>query len=931
MAQRISTDDRRPPPLDTSMPRPSSAPHSGTPTHPRQHTLLSSLETTPEEKHSSNRGAPPPQPGHQRFVLTDPVAFRYLEEDPSTTVLERRTELKGYECYVVEQWTTSRTHPTFVITTYTGDANHVVVVGVLSVPTDERTWSPRMRVYFKALNQYHARRRETPLGIVMVTNLSGFPSSLTVIPVPDGDIRKHRFDFFVNEDLKRLGCSGRMGLTLTPPAAATVAKFHQLYRTSDKNDIYHSVIELIKLCQSALMLFDKLEIDYADGLLCDVTERAINDWWVEIGSSQYNIEPHDGILGPTTVAGLLGLLMGARNRLHAVNAPVAKDAFDVEAMKRGISHFQKQQRLPRTRRLDRQTLARLQKATQRAAEHGGWAVPKVIKNTAAELSGKGGEMVMDAVGRGRDKAGIAEIETCDIERFVQLVYGERPKWLWLGKPLKKKTTARQRSDSGKKPEGEAPTFSKNLVFKPDEHGGFTLAARKSTVDGLPTGNRDSIDLATPAPGHPEDTDTEEEENEGRFGGFYKRAKSDLKNEAKSGLGKFKGAVRLKSTDKHEKNKGSIDDYSQPTTPVEEAMPKKKPLFRRAQSSPTSSPGATSPQPQSPTIETTLQRGREFDFSAAGGAAARIDAASFAPEESHGRQQPKQHDGQKQTEPFPALNPRNRVASKESLLALPPTPYQIHGHEDAGHESDVPSTVGGDTVGTAEASIAGSIYNGIDLSQTFPTGPETEADVPLALRRTLSMSHYISVQLEPKPDDAYPRHLSFSLAEGAVLRWDNISPHSQETDPLPVQATDEEFTARSLQQTYSALISLLTTTSSWTHTQLETLHSLLSSLASDQHELENLYGPLLDRAQHLQQKSKALLREEKEGILGEGAKNLEVLQGRLEYEVQGLRSRIEEVEAGVGDFEKGVQRVEDRVGELESDVEGGKRRGWCAVM
>jgi hypothetical protein len=137
-----------------------------------------------------------------------------LEEDPSTTTLERRKELQGYECYIVEQWTTSRTHPTFVITTYTGDPAHVIVVGVLSVPTDESQWSPRLRVYFKALNQYHARRRDTPLGTLMVTNLSAFPSSLTVIPVPGGDLRKHRFDFFVNENLKRLGCSGRVGLTL---------------------------------------------------------------------------------------------------------------------------------------------------------------------------------------------------------------------------------------------------------------------------------------------------------------------------------------------------------------------------------------------------------------------------------------------------------------------------------------------------------------------------------------------------------------------------------------------------------------------------------------------------------------------------------------------------------------------------------------------
>ena len=190
------------------------------------------------------------RPAHQRLVLTDPVAFRYLEEDPSITVLERRRRLQGYELYIVEQWICSRVHPTFVITTYTGLEQHSVLVGVLSVPTDEDEWSPRLRVWFKALAKYHARRKETPLGTLMVTNLSGFPSALTVVPVPDGDVKGHREDFIVNENMKRMGCSGRAGLNLTPPTGATQAKFVQLYRTSDRIPFYGAVIELVKAMSS---------------------------------------------------------------------------------------------------------------------------------------------------------------------------------------------------------------------------------------------------------------------------------------------------------------------------------------------------------------------------------------------------------------------------------------------------------------------------------------------------------------------------------------------------------------------------------------------------------------------------------------------------------------------------------------------------------
>lgn len=170
-----------------------------------------SVMATESSPSSSSNHTTPHTSKRRHCVFADPVAFRYLEEDASTVVIERWGKLTGYELYIVEQWSCSRVHPTFVITTYTGDQSHSVLAGVLGIPTDEASWSPRLRVYFKAVSQFHARPKETPLGMLMVTNLSSFPSSLTVIPVPDGDVRKHREDFIVNENLKRLGCSGRSG------------------------------------------------------------------------------------------------------------------------------------------------------------------------------------------------------------------------------------------------------------------------------------------------------------------------------------------------------------------------------------------------------------------------------------------------------------------------------------------------------------------------------------------------------------------------------------------------------------------------------------------------------------------------------------------------------------------------------------------------
>ncbi|KAK5134670.1 hypothetical protein LTR08_006185 [Meristemomyces frigidus] len=981
MAARASVDDRRlrPPRLETAVPRPSTAPHTGTPSAHRRQTPPQ-LQTTPEDKVIAS---PPSNPTRQAFVLPDPVAFRYLEEDPSTTVLERRRELQGYESYIVEQWATSRTHPTSVITTHTGSPAHTVIVAVLSVPTDEATWSPRLRVYFKALNQYHAHRRQTPLGILMVTNLSSFPSSLTVIPVPHGDVHKHRPDFVVNENLKRLACSGRVSLTLAPPSSATVAKFHQLYRTADQNDVGSSVVALVKLCQAALTLFAKLEIDYADGLLCDVTERALTDWWLETGSEHYTTEPHDGILGPTTVAALLGLLTGARNRLHALGAPVTKDPFDVDATKRAISHFQKSQHLARTRRLDRRTLALLHKATRKAAEHEAWTLPRVLKSTAAELSGKGGEMlVLDR----RDRAGIAEVETCDLERFVQLVGGQRCKWLWLGKPMKKAAVLREREQRGAGVD-EGAGGNRNLVFRQDEQGGFGWKARKSVIGGGEVGGRgerDSFDdLAAPGGAvgggveEGEGTDGEDEvRRRGSGNGLFKKASQ----EARSGLGKFKGKVGLRNLHHphvthhihhHDRKDSPDNDGSSPITPSggggddgarTAAAAERRPFFRRAQSSPLSSP--SSPKSASRSLR-------------ADGAVAQ-------------RQQVRPL--RVGTDPEAVGAGGEGVASRESLAAAAAAwrfgsgafevgagGGKVGGEE--GERSDGVSEAGGagtdNTAGTAtgtatgtEGSVAGSVENlgvghghgggGVDLDAGLLLPREDEA--VRALRRTLSLSWLLARR--PVADAAYPRHLSFSLAEGSVLTWGRIGADEDEGgggggDEDAVRDDDDDdvggnngaaaagggregaagLKARLATQTLLTeqhkilrldLLALATTTSTWTRAHLDTLREgLLRQADADQTSLDALHAPRLARVNFCQTRAEKVLRERR-GEGEEGVRAVEVLAARIEYEVQGLRGRVGDVGVGVREFGAGVGRVEARVGELE--VEGERRGGgWGCVV
>ncbi|KAI9699932.1 MAG: hypothetical protein M1820_006994 [Bogoriella megaspora] len=819
--------------------------------------------------------SPQQLPGHQRFVLTDPVAFRYLEEDPSTTVLKRRHRLQGYEIYVVEQWACSRTQPTFVITTYTGDPSHSIIVGVLSVPTDEDTWSPRLKVYFKALNQYHARRKETPLGFLTVTNLSGFPSSLTVVPVPNGDIKAHRDDFFVNEDLKRLGCSGRVGLTLAPPTGATQSKFHQLYRTSEKVPIYTAVTELVKLCQVALVLFGKLEQEYADGLLCDVTERAINDWWVEVGTEFYNVEPSDGILGPTTVAALLGMLIGARNRLHAYGAPVAKDVFYTESTKRGIAYFQKSQRLSKTRRLDRQTLDKLHKATAKAASSEGWTVPRAVKSTMAEISGKGGEMMMEFVG-GRDKAGIAEVETVDIERFVQLVHGERSKWLWYGKPMK------SQGDMFSRLPGE-----EGLVFEPDEQGGYSWTGRRkdSTVPDRAPLKRNTGSFHGKVP------------KDGVLEAMNEKDPDLKKAVLKRAGGRLKGAVGLKTHHGKHAHEDAIDDPSQLAR--NDSQLSVAPSLHRTNSAPASPESVKS-------VEEPLDSLAKTANGEPKASPAFAKVLTETPEVSQTAL----------AEDKDANGDANGYAGKDTTLG-PPFQY------DTSKSSQEPS-------------IAGSTYHGTDLDDLLPTDTLPGQDTGPLLRRTQSTSGLSLRNPTPRNETSYPRCLSFSIAEPSILVWDDLvgpsaTTHSASSSSRPdpySTLTYERSIAVSEKRTRADLSFISGTVSAWVSGKISHLQSLEIQADRDHQELQTLYYPRYESYRALAEQVKGVL-EAEQTLLQEGVKEVETLSAKLEYEINNLRSRVEDVEEGVKEFTSQVEGVEERVVELEADSR--EKPGWGTWM
>lgn len=823
-----------------------------------------------------------PSANRRHVVFADPVAFRYLEEDPCVSVVERKGLIRGYELYLVEQWACSRQSPTLVLVTYTGDTRHSVVVGVLSVPDDESAWTPRLRVYFKAIQQYHARPKETALGQLMVTNLSSFPSALTVITVPDGDIKKHRQDFIVNENLKRLGCSGRSAMTLSEPNTAAKAKFYQLYKTNEKIPFSEAVVELIKLCQVALLIFGKLDQEYIDGLLCDMTEAAVADWWTEFGAEHYSMEPTDGILGPSTVAALLGLLMGSRNRLSYLGAPISKDVFDIESTKRGISYFQKSQKLERTRRLDRQTLHKLRQATAKAAAGEGWGVQKAVKSTVTEIGGKRGEIVLGMVG-GRDKGGIGDIETLDLDRFIGLAHGERAKWLWLGKPRRAALEHHERS---------LPDMS-NLLFGKEEPQ--TQAKRTHSVpldEEVEAQNEETLGIySAPAPGSATSfaADSPNDKDALRRGMF--KSVAGKFGDARSGLGRIKDAVYSGGGLRGHGSRPSRDESSESG------------YLGNANSTLSGSSTAmvASPTPGGP--------GRAFTW-------------KNKPEEYR--------DAFKDLEAVPTPP---QQGGQEEFLGLPPglsrpatrAAEEQESSDDSRRLSHIPEI-------RDELRLLDTAINQSSAAPDELRGPALEVekrfDQPISqLHRRHSVAGTRPEQLVLN-ENRWPRRISFGDAEEAVLRWTELTVLDDNEATSAAAILDKQTQLAELaRKLYMDMQSVKQILGPWVDRKIASIEDIESHYATQQEELQNLYYQLTDAYQHTKQSSQELVAAERAEIT-EAAKEVEVLVAKLDYEITALLSRVEDVEDGVAQFEIQVDAVEKKAEELKAQLETESWLHWA---
>lgn len=151
-------------------------------------------------------------------------------------IVVERMELTGYQVYAVEKWIVERNRPMTLLTVYTGDPSHKMIVTALS-PMAELPYPEAVEEFTAAVQhlrkQVGGRPKEIPQGTLMVTSLAHFRSDYTIVHIPDGDFLAVKDRLYSNINLLRMGCSGRGAVTLDEPSETTKDRFKSMYLLSD--------------------------------------------------------------------------------------------------------------------------------------------------------------------------------------------------------------------------------------------------------------------------------------------------------------------------------------------------------------------------------------------------------------------------------------------------------------------------------------------------------------------------------------------------------------------------------------------------------------------------------------------------------------------------------------------------------------------------
>jgi hypothetical protein len=217
----------------------------------------------------------------------------------------------------------------------------------------------------------------------------------------------------------------------------------------------------------------------------------------------------------------------------------------------------------------------------------------------------------------------------------------------------------------------------------------------------------------------------------------------------------------------------------------------------------------------------------------------------------------------------------------------------------------------------DPSIAGSNF-GDDLEGGILEAERDPHNFQVLLHRRHSIGS--SPTNKPRNEAWWPRSMSFTDAEDAVFGWEPIGTICDEGDETDTWAAlqKQKLIAEDFKTLYEKVSDLQDRIGPWVEHKVDSIDALDDLAAQDQEGFQTLYYQLGESYQAIKQNSQDILADERSHVM-ETIKDTEVLGAKLEYEINALVSKVQDVEDGVAQFERQVDDLESRAEDLETHL------------
>lgn len=498
-------------------------------------------------------------------------------------------------------------------------------------------------------------------------------------------------------------------------------------------------------------------------------------------------------------------------------------------------------------------------------------------------------MVMGRTGA-REKAGIADIETLDIDTFVNLLNGQHTKWLWYGKPRKNHEIDAFSSLGG----------DNGIVFTKDENGGYiwTSQKRDSTADDVRVHGMTNRIYSHPM--HESSASIDSPEKEQALRRKAMKTVTGRVTDARSGLGRIKDAVGMNNFRGHHSKYSKEDNFVSDSESFRERPPRRTEGQAKANEEHINSSKSQTNLAYPP--DRALQQSMSMQ---------QLDS-------------PLQQDRASRQPSLERMKGRTNDSEAASTVGSSSL------NQDVGSERrpSPPLKTPDDLLALdLDAGLTRRASRQSEAHSRKKSGQNSEMPVPL--QRTRSLPRPVAhLQADKNGSNHWPRHMSFSnfidvLANDRIGNLPTASfGEIDESKPPHKLLSWEQGLTFDVQQMAHDLQQIRINDVPLVERKLDNVTTLDKQTEREHEMLEELYEAKLEEHNNLKDASDDLLTEER-NRLTESVRDVETLGAKLEYELNTLQSKVEDMENGIADFERQIEQLESRTAQLDNE----KRTSW----